>query len=225
MLLVIVIILFLVGAFLFYASYSISAGVYVKSVCKLDDKRTIAFTFDDGVDPVMTPKILDILEKNNAKATFFIIGKKAQQYPELVKQIAAQGHSIGSHSMYHKNTFPMQKSQCIYDEIMLSTSVIEDVIRAKVKFFRPPFGVTNPLIAKALKRTELVSIGWNIRSLDTIGNEVEKVTERVCRKVKGGDIILLHDDRENADLLLENILEKLKPQGFNYKSIDAALKH
>ncbi len=195
---------------LFVASYSISLNVYVNSFCRNKNaKDAIALTFDDGVDEVITPKVLDILANHNAKATFFLIGENARQHPDLVRRIVNEGHEIGNHTMQHKGTFPMQSSVAMTNEIQECTELLESISGTKIKYFRPPFGVTNPNLAKALKNTSLQSIGWSVRSFDTMGHPVERVTNRILNKLKAGDIILLHDNRQGADLIVENLLVEL----------------
>ncbi|MEG1936289.1 MAG: polysaccharide deacetylase family protein, partial [Rikenellaceae bacterium] len=109
--LVVIIILFVAFLLLFYASYSISAGVYMKSLCRNKAaKDLIAITFDDGVDPILTPKVLDVLKRYDAKATFFIIGKQALHHAEILKRIVAEGHSIGNHSYSHIWDLPFKSS-------------------------------------------------------------------------------------------------------------------
>ena len=157
-------------------------------------------TFDDGVDSVLTPQVLDVLDRYGAKATFCIIGEKAVANPEMIKVIIGRGHTIVNHSMYHKGSFPML-----------------------VKYFRAPFGVTNPMVGRAVRRAGLQSIGWSIRSFDTMGHSVEVVEKRVTSQIKGGDIILLHDNRECVVELTERILIFIRDNGYKAVSIDRLL--
>ena len=218
--------LILTSVILFYCSYSISAGVYLKSLCHNREKDgVIAITFDDGVDPNITPKVLDTLKRYNAKATFFIIGSKAVQYPELVKRIVEEGHNIGNHSYYHRGVFPSQSNKLIFEEIEKCSKVLESITKERVRFFRPPFGVTNPNVASPVKRLGLISIGWSIRSLDTVKQPREVVAKRVNNKINkrlkkdinnrviSGEVVLLHDNREGAQVLLTLILENIKEKG------------
>ena len=218
--LVAVIIVIVVAMLLFYASYSISSGRYLKSLCRNKNTNSyIAITFDDGVDPNITPKVLDILKRYNAKATFFIIGKYAVSYPQIVKRIVDEGHDIGNHSYYHKGCFPMQKSADIYKEIQQCNNALKQASGKEIELFRPPFGVTNPMIGAAVRRSGLQSIGWSIRSLDTIGQCIDKVERRVIRQIKAGEIILLHDNREGADLLLDRLLNQIQNKGLEAVTI------
>ncbi|MEG1553486.1 MAG: polysaccharide deacetylase family protein [Rikenellaceae bacterium] len=219
--LVVIIILFVAFLLLFYASYSISAGVYMKSLCRNKAaKDLIAITFDDGVDPILTPKVLDVLKRYDAKATFFIIGKQALHHAEILKRIVAEGHSIGNHSYSHIWDLPFKSSQSIYNDISMCTAVLKQSADIDVTLFRPPFGVTNPMIAKAVKKSGLISIGWSIRSFDTMGQDLDIVKHRVTKQIDGGKVILLHDNRENADLLLESILVEIKKRGLRAVTIN-----
>ncbi len=210
---------------MFYFSWSISLGVYLRSICCNREKRgCVALTFDDGVDPKLTPQLLDLLDRYDAKASFFIIGDKALRSPEIVRSIHERGHSIGNHSMFHKGSFPMQSSGAIYDEVMRCNATIESIIGDRVKYFRPPFGVTNPMVGDAIKRSKLCSVGWSIRSFDTMNHQVEDVARRVTTQIKGGDIVLMHDNREGVCELTERILGYLKSHNYRAVSIDELLK-
>ncbi len=207
---IIIVVILIIATLLFVASYSISLGVYVNSLCRVKTANgLLAITFDDGVDETNTPKVLDVLAQHNAKATFFLIGENAKRYPHIVKRIIDEGHEIGNHSMYHSNTFPIQSKKDIYTEIVQCNEVLEKIIGSKIKYFRPPFGVTNPNIAEALKLTGLQSVGWNVRSFDTMGHRAQRVVRRITRNIRQGDIILMHDNRDGANIILESVLNIL----------------
>lgn len=211
---------------LFYFSWSISLGVFLKSICyNREARECVALTFDDGVDAILTPQVLDILDRYGAKATFCIIGEKAVINPEIVKVIIDRGHTIVNHSMYHKGSFPMQSAKAIYSEIIACNRALEEATGEQVKYFRPPFGVTNPMVGRAVRRAGLQSIGWSIRSFDTMGHSVEVVEKRVVSQIKGGDIILLHDNRVCVVELTERILIFIRDNGYKAVSIDELLQN
>ncbi len=170
------------------------------------NKNTVAITFDDGPHPVITPQILELLQKYNATATFFCIGKQIEEYPELFKQIVNAGHTIGNHSYSHSNNFGFFSTKRVLAELKKTDDLIFDLINKHVKLFRPPFGVTNPNIAKAIKQSKHHVIGWNIRSLDTKIQDPKKIIERITRQLKSGDVVLLHDTNERAIIVLEQLL-------------------
>ena len=221
MILVIVLIFLIIIFLCVYGVVSVSHSFYLKSLCRnhnVTDK--IALTFDDGVDADITPRVLDVLERHKAKATFFIIGEKAKLYPEIVAEIVKRGHSIGNHSYFHRGTFPLQTSKSIKDELVKCTEVLEKITKQKITLFRPPFGVTNPMIGKAVSGLKLTSIGWSIRSFDTMGHPLEKVAERVIKQIVAGKVILLHDNRTGADILVDKILIYAKKQRLHSVTVD-----
>lgn len=206
--LIILLILYLV-----YASYYIGSGVYVKAICK-PDAPGVVLTFDDGVDEIQTPKVLDVLKKYEAKAIFFIIGEKAEKHPHLVQRIVAEGHKIGIHSYTHKPIFPILAYDNMHKEVWDTKEILEKITGETVDLFRPPFGVTNPNVGKVVEELNLRTIGWNIRSLDTnMSQDRLQVAERVSKKLTGRDIILLHDDRQGSEILLEALLKNIEKLG------------
>jgi peptidoglycan/xylan/chitin deacetylase (PgdA/CDA1 family) len=203
--------LFLIPIFLFWSlsifwgSYNINSNFYFNSISKIpENSNNFAITFDDGPNEIITPKILELLEKYDQKASFFVIGNSAEQNIELLKTINSKGHTIGNHSFSHSNFFPTFSTKKVMEEIAKTNKIIESVTLSENIFFRPPFGVTNPNIAKVLKNLKMQSIAWNIRSLDTVKSENE-VFERI-KNVKTGDIILFHDNKENTPVILEKFL-------------------
>lgn len=206
-------ILVLLILFLVYASYYIGSGVYVKAICK-PDAPGVVLTFDDGVDEIQTPKVLDVLKKYDAKAIFFIIGEKAEKHPHLVQRIVAEGHKIGIHSYTHKPIFPILAYDNMHKEVWDTKEILEKITGEIVDLFRPPFGVTNPNVGKVVEELNLKTIGWNIRSLDTnMSQDRLQVAERVSKKLTGRDIILLHDDRQGSEILLEALLKNIEKSG------------
>lgn len=190
---------------------------FTKSFCKKQTKqKVIALTFDDG--PCMqTEKIIEILDKYNAKATFFCIGKNILTHKKLIKTMSDKGYEIGNHSYFHSNFFPLKKTKKIKAEIEKTNDEIERIIGKKNKLFRPPFGVTNPNIACATKQTKMKVIGWSIRSYDTSIKSNKRLNRRIIKQIKKGKIILLHDTSPKIINTLENILKYLQKE--NYQAL------
>lgn len=213
------IILLLVGGF--YASYSIRAGIYVKAFCRAKTKRrVIALTFDDGPDEVQTPLVLDILKAYGVKATFFCIGEKVLQNKGIVERMVNEGHALGNHSWSHSTRFPLFSRKRMRRELEETRVVLEEVAKSPVTLFRPPFGVTNPTVAKVVKGLRYKVIGWNVRSLDTCSKDVEIVFGRVKRKIVPGSVVLLHDRLPMSGVLLERILQFLKVENYEVCRIE-----
>lgn len=222
--LIIIFIVLIVLSFLFYASYSIRSGVYLNVLSGNKKKgKVIALTFDDGPNAIQTPKILDILKEHDAKACFFCIGSRIDGNEDVLKRIDHEGHFIGNHSYYHSNSFPLQSVNKITNELVRCDEKITGVTGKKTQLFRPPFGVTNPMIAKAVKRQKLITIGWNIRSLDTLEKGHDVVLKRIRRKLKPGSILLLHDHVTESDVLLRQILDLLKEENYTVVTLDQLL--
>lgn len=207
-----------------WGSYQIRSQLYLKSFCQNKSaKNKVAITFDDGPDPQQTPEILDVLAQYNTKATFFMVGSKVQATPSLVKKIHQDGHIIGNHTFSHRNRFPLFHPRRIELEIKTTQEVIQEVTGHAPLYFRPPFGITNPLIAKAFKQFHLKTIGWSIRSLDTRIKDKQKVVDKVLKKVKSGDIILLHDTTADISWIVENILKGIEQKNLDAVSVDELL--
>jgi len=177
------------------------------------EKNEIALTFDDGPDPVFTPQILDLLKEYNANATFFCIGSKVKGHEAIMKRIVEEGHSIGNHTYEHANSFPWWSISKIRNSISKADNAFKDAGLNPVIMFRPPFGVTNNLIATAMKQSNKKCVGWSIRTKDTC-KTVDQVVTKVKNKLKAGDIILLHDTNPNIIIELKEILEYCKIKGF-----------
>ncbi len=189
-------------------SFNILWNYFLKANCqnKNCQENSIALTFDDGVNPEFTPKVLELLKKHNAKATFFCIGRHIEKHPEIAKKIIADGHSIGNHTYNHSNNWGFLSSKKVEIELKKTDEIIEKTIGKSTKLFRPPFGVTNPNIAKAVKKMNYKVIGWNVRSLDTVIKNPDKILKRITSKVKKGDIVLLHDTSDKTVEVLEQLL-------------------
>jgi peptidoglycan/xylan/chitin deacetylase (PgdA/CDA1 family) len=181
------------------------------------DGDLIAITFDDGPHPEFTPKAIELLKKYDAKATFFCIGKNAEKYPELVKNILSEGHVIGNHSYSHINNFGFLSLKKVHADIERSQEVFKRITNLKLQFFRPPFGVTNPNISKTIKKLKLKTFGWRVRSFDTIAKDPDKVYKKISTKIQKGDVILLHDSSQLSMEVLEKILHSL--QNKNLESV------
>lgn len=187
------------------------------------NKKVIAITFDDGPTE-FTSKILDVLQKYNAKATFFCIGKQIEKHPDIFRRIHAEGHQIGNHSYSHSNSFGFFSAEKIKEELQKTDLIIEKITGKKNHYFRPPFGVTNPHIAKAVKMLNHQVIGWNIRSLDTVIEDKNKILQRITNKIQPGSIILLHDTSEKTLWVLEQLLLTLQGENYQIVTIEKLIK-
>lgn len=183
----------------------------------------VAITFDDGPHPEVTPRVLQLLADHGAKATFFCIGKQVAAYPDLVRDIIAQGHTIANHSYSHDLTFGFKSTAAVVKELEMTEQIVQEITGLRMRLFRPPFGVTNPQIARAVAAREMVCAGWSIRSLDTTRRSAEHVWKRVERGLKEGEVLLLHDTGTKCVEVLERSLELLRTQGLSAVTVDRLL--
>ena len=207
-----------------WGSYQIRSQLYLKSFNQNKAaKNQVAITFDDGPDVLNTPQILKLLSAYNAKVTFFMIGSKVSNNVDLVRQVQEEGHLIGNHTFGHRNCFPLLSSHKIRLEVEQTQNEIKKATGTVPLYFRPPFGVTNPLIAKALKKLPLKTIGWSIRSLDTQIKEKQKIVDKILGQVKGGDIILLHDTTPDISWIVEELLKQFKNDNLQAVTVEELL--
>lgn len=212
-------------AFIIYGSANIQSNFYTKAFCSaITEEKIIAITFDDGPNPVYTPKILSILEEHNAKATFFVIGKNIQGNENIIRKIDAAGHTIGNHTFSHSFFIDFKGKTGFMYELDATSDIVYNIIKKRMKFFRPPYGVTTPHLANASKALNYNIIGWNIRSLDTTNDTEERIANRVISQIKPGAIILFHDTSEKTAQVLKQTLNFAVENGFKIVSVEELLK-
>ena len=214
----------LFSAVVVWGSFDIQLGYFVNSFTHKRTKiREVALTFDDGPTE-FTSQFLDLLKENNIKATFFCIGKQIEKYPETFQRIIAEGHSIGNHTYSHSNNTGFLSTSRMVEEIEKCDDAIFKIGNSKTNLYRPPFGVTNPNIAKAIKKTNKKSIGWNVRSLDTVIEDEKKIYNKITKNLKKGSIILLHDTSEKTYNVLVELLLFLEREKYSTFTIDPIIK-
>jgi len=205
-------------------SVNICSGFYIKAFCKgKTSEKLITLTFDDGPDAENTPKILEILEKHNLPATFFLIGKKAKEQVHLVRLIISRGHLVGLHSYSHSFYFDFYRNEKMEQDLLKAEEIIMKETGKSPLLFRPPYGVTNPTLAKVVKKLGYKVIGWSVRSLDTTIKDAEKVAGRVIGKLHPGAVILMHDTQDVTPEALEKIILKAKDEGYRFVALNELL--
>ncbi len=188
------------------------------------EKPLVSITFDDGPHPEFTPKVLALLRRYDAKATFFCIGQEVEKHPNILTDILAEGHTVGNHTYSHSKLFGFFGLNKVTFEMKRTNTVVQALSGLEMKLYRPAFGVTNPTIKKAVRDLGLFSIGWNIRSLDTTSRSKAVVLKRITSRVSRGDIILLHDTSEKTVGLLEQLLLFLREKKLRSVPVDQLLK-
>ena len=226
MIYLLIIIVTLVLSFLITAIFRMDMGIYLRSYCRERNEgiKSVMITFDDGPHPDFTPMILDVLRERGVKAVFFLIGEKAIENPQIVRRIVDEGHLTGIHSLRHTPEFTISSKKLVKRDLVATKNILEELTGVKTKLFRPPYGVTNPSIGGAVKELGLISVGWSLRSFDTIsGHDTEKVLKRVEKGMHDGAIILLHDRMPDSAMLTEKILDYLDITGYEAKLFSRVL--
>lgn len=169
-----------ITVFMVWASASIRSGVYVRVFCReKTDRKVVYLTFDDGPHPPETERVLDVLRERGARATFFLIGAKVSGNEAVLRRMLAEGHTLGLHTYSHAGTFPLLSFDKMLADVNEGKRAVESVAGKKISLFRPPFGVTNPTIAKVIRTLGLQTVGWDVRSFDTM---FCKSSEHSCKQ-------------------------------------------
>ncbi len=163
------------------------------------DATGVVLTFDDGPDPVHTREVLDALDVHQAKATFFVIGKKAELHRDVVEEIVRRGHEVGVHGFAHDRFFSLRGSKRVRADLERAIRVLEVITGKTPLLFRPPIGHTNPTIARIADQLDLTMVGWSVRARDGLARtKSDDVLARISRGLEDGAIVLLHDAPENG---------------------------
>jgi len=156
-------------------------------------RNEIALTIDDGPDPIITPQVLDILDRHAAQATFFCVGEKAARYPDLCREIVRRGHAVENHSQHHRHYFSLMGPAGFMRELQSAQDTLTQITGQHPQFFRAPAGIRNPLLDPVLARLGLRLASWSTRGFDTRIGDVARVKSRLLRGLRAGAILLLHD--------------------------------
>lgn len=175
-------------------------------------RRQVALTFDDGPDPVVTPQVLDLLDRHGARASFFCIGSRVRQHPELVREIVARGHTVENHGDAHSPIFALWGMARMRRDIAAMQQSLRDAGVPPARFFRPTAGFRNPLLDPVLARMGLQLAMWERRSFDTRDGNPARVLARLVRGLSAGDILLLHDGNSAATTDGRPVVLEVLPQ-------------
>ena len=197
----------------------------------LRDSKRVALTFDDGPDPEMTPQVLDALAEYDARATFFVIGKKLTAQPVLSKRMVDAGHVVANHSWQHSRLQNFYFSKWQAQEIGHGIEAITAVTGTPPsRLYRPPVGLKNWALGRAAWHHDLILVAWSLHSHDTRLPDPQRIAQRVLAKVRGGDIILLHDghdlpggQRPFCAAALRLILQGLRERGLECVTVPELL--
>lgn len=235
-----------VGAFAYGCVYP-RAQIFGRTTCRTNSCRKLALTFDDGPNPAITPKLLDLLDRYKAHATFFLIGKYVRECPELVKETVSRGHSVGNHTETHPNLLWRTPTQ-VRIELRLCHDAISHAIGAKPKWFRPPYGMRNPWVIPAARelgyRTAMWTLipgDWQEKPAEWLIPRMQPIADHTQRSLTSGshstarargDVLCLHDgahrqlngDRTQTLAALEYWLPRWRDLGLEFVTIDEAVR-
>jgi peptidoglycan/xylan/chitin deacetylase (PgdA/CDA1 family) len=220
--------------------------IFGPTICRTNSTRKLAITFDDGPNPAITPKLLDLLDRYNAKATFFLIGRFVRECPELVKETVARGHVVGNHTETHPNLFWLKPTQ-VQVELRLCHKAIHNAVGTPPKWFRPPFGMRNPWVISAARELGCQTVMWTLIPGDWLEKPAEWLiprmqpiaahAQRISKSSSSdagctGDILCLHDgshrdlnaDRTRTLAALEHWLPRWRDLGLEFVTIDQAVR-
>jgi len=234
------------GAVVAYGAAHARAQLFGRTICRTNSARKLALTFDDGPNPVITPKLLDLLDRYNAKATFFLIGRYVRECPGLVQETIARGHLVGNHTENHPNLFRLTRRE-IRIELRLCHDAISNALGSPPKWFRPPFGMRNPWVIPAARELGYRTVMWTLIPGDWQDKPAEWLIPRMqpiadhaqrtlgngskSTAVGTGDILCLHDgthremngDRSRTLAALEHWLPRWRDLGLEFVTIGEAV--
>jgi peptidoglycan/xylan/chitin deacetylase (PgdA/CDA1 family) len=188
--------------------------------------RQLALTYDDGPNDPHTLRLLDVLARHNVHATFFLIGSRVRQRPDIVREIAGAGHTVGNHTFTHplltfKSAFEIRR------ELSQTRSAVQDAIGEHSNLFRPPFGGRRPAVLRIARELGLQPVMWNVTGYDWNVPPAQVIEQKIAKQVRGGNVILLHDgghramgaDRSQTVLATDHLIARYKSEGYEFVTI------
>lgn len=183
--------------------------------------KEVALTFDDGPHPVHSRRVLAVLRARGVQATFFVVGRKVLEHPELAREIVEAGHSLGLHSYHHDRLLALRTPAHVAEDIQRTQREVEAATGLRVTLFRPPLGYVSPRITAGAERASVTLVAWSARARDGLrSTTVASATRRLTRGLRPGAILLLHDAAERDDFepiapeVLPGLLDAIEAQGY-----------
>jgi peptidoglycan/xylan/chitin deacetylase (PgdA/CDA1 family) len=181
-------------------------------------RKAVALTFDDGPDPLTTPALLRLLKQHRASGTFFVTGQRVVRYPELVREIIAQGHSLGNHSFRHDMLGAFRSTATMRHEIQATQRALKD-LGVAARAYRPPMGITSPRLRRIMQAEGMFVVNFSCRAWDGGNRRIRNLARRILNRVRAGDILLLHENLPQPFLLagwaaeMDRILKGIPQRG------------
>lgn len=217
-------------AYLLVPVFHPRSNYYIPTVSSRPEAgKVVTLTFDDGPDPRFTPAILDILEREEVQATFFVVGSWAARYPEIIRDIVRRGHILGNHSLRHDLAFHFGRTKNLERDFDAFDRILAEIAGVRCAFFRAPQGFRTPILADVLAARKLRCIAWNARGLDGIRTNAERILAALRPQLRPGSIILLHDggaerlDRSATLEVLPRLVREIRERGLAFERLDKFL--
>ena len=208
----------------FWGCISINSGFFFPVICGANtNRKEISISFDDGPAENYTREILKILKDEDIKAAFFCIGNRIAQNETILQEIDADGHVIGNHSYSHHFWFDMFSAKKMLNDLEEMDEAMFKAVGYTTSLFRPPYGVMNPNLRMAILRGRYIPIGWSVRSMDTVSKDEQLLLNKLCARIKPGDIFLFHDTCKITVDVLPKFIQEVKKRGYSIIPLDKLL--
>jgi peptidoglycan/xylan/chitin deacetylase (PgdA/CDA1 family) len=214
-----------------YQSMAPSGQWYGHTFTRLPrSSKKLALTYDDGPNDPHTLRLIEVLAKHGVRATFFLIGRHAQQRPEIVRELVKAGHVVGNHTYTHPQLIFQSKPQ-IKAQLLACQNILADALGQSSNLFRPPYGGRRPAVMQIVRELGLQPIMWSVTCYDWNPTTVERIEWHATRQIRGGDVILLHDggnlemgaDRSQTVAATDRLITRYKSEGYEFLTIPQML--
>jgi peptidoglycan/xylan/chitin deacetylase (PgdA/CDA1 family) len=211
-----------VAAILAHGALHRNSPVFGRVLGRLPGRgRRVALTFDDGPNPEATPRILDVLAREHVPATFFLLGRHVDRWPEVARRIVAEGHQVGQHGYVHRKLH-LQRRAFVREDMVLGTMAVEQATQVFPRHFRAPHGFRNPWVSAVARSLGQRIVGWTLGVWDSDRPGAEVIARRAVAGIRPGTILLLHDgdgydphgDRTQTADALPSIIGGLRANGY-----------
>lgn len=211
-------------AVLFYGCYVVQSNFFLPVTCSATTgRKEIALSFDDGPVQHYTPQVLAVLKDQDVKAAFFCVGRRISENENLLRQVHGEGHLIGNHSYSHHTLFDLFSSGRMLSDLQEMDHITGRVCGLRPHLFRPPYGVINPNLKKAIIQAGYAPVGWSVRSMDTVIRDEKTLLKKLLAALQPGAVFLFHDTSKTTVSILSEFISTVKDSGYDIVRLDKML--